>query len=143
MPALDPDECRRWFAAARHAHLATADTDGVPHVVPVTFALLDGPDGPEVVSAVDHKPKTTTDLRRLRNAVANPVVSLLVDTYDDDWSRLWWVRADGVAQVEEAGAPREDALTALAARYEPYRARRPEGPLLRVAVRRWRGWTAR
>ncbi|WP_407317769.1 TIGR03668 family PPOX class F420-dependent oxidoreductase [Isoptericola halotolerans] len=142
MPALDRTECRRRVAAARHAHLATADADGVPHVVPVTFAALDADDGTHLVSAVDHKPKTTTDLRRLRNLVDNPRASLLVDAYDEDWSRLWWVRADGPATIETDGTARETALDALAARYAPYRRRRPAGPLVRVRVARWTGWTA-
>ncbi|WP_277210184.1 TIGR03668 family PPOX class F420-dependent oxidoreductase [Isoptericola croceus] len=142
MPRLDETECRRRFATARHAYLATADADGVPHVVPVTFAVLDTPDGTQVVSAVDHKPKTTTDLRRLRNVAANPRAALLVDAYDDDWSRLWWVRVDGVARVEVSGAARDVALGALEARYEPYRRRPPRGPLLRLSAERWAGWTA-
>lgn len=142
MPTLTAAECRRRFAGARRAVLATADADGAPHAVPVTFALLDGTDGAQVVSAVDHKPKTTTGLRRLRNLAANPRAALLVDAYDEDWSRLWWVRADGPVVIEHDGAAREAALDALAGRYPPYRERRPTGPLVRVRVARWSGWTA-
>lgn len=153
---LDPSTCRSRFAAARHAYLATADADGVPHLVPVTFALVDAAastsDGTaaeadaaasasdEIVVAVDHKPKTTRDLRRLRNLTENPRVTFLVDRYDDDWAHLWWVRADGVATVEHEGEPRAAALDALAARYPQYRERRPDGPLIRVRVTRWSGW---
>ena len=153
---LDAWACRSRFAAARHAYLATADADGVPHLVPVTFALIsttDGtaadagpgaPAGDEVVVAADHKPKTTRDLKRLRNLAKNPRVALLVDRYDDDWARLWWVRADGVAAVEHEGegehGHRGAALDALAARYPQYRERRPDGPLIRVRVTRWSGW---
>ena len=99
---LDVDVCRSRFAAARHAYLATADGDGVPQLVPVTFVLLSAVDGTagdapadEIVFAVDHKPKTTRDLKRLRNIADNPHVAVLTDRYDDDWSRLWWVRAAG------------------------------------------------
>ncbi|MFI2363154.1 TIGR03668 family PPOX class F420-dependent oxidoreductase [Promicromonospora sp. NPDC019610] len=143
---LDADVCRSRFAAARHAHLATADADGVPQLVPVTFALIGAAEGPlpgaaaEIVVAVDHKPKTTRDLKRLRNIAENPRVALLADRYDDDWTQLWWVRADGVAAVEHDGAPREAALDALAVRYPQYRERRPDGPVIRVRVTRWSGW---
>lgn len=153
---IDVDDCRSRFAAARHACLATADAGGVPHIVPVTFALLSvtrsttegassdagagSQTGDEIVVAVDHKPKTTRDLRRLRNLAENPRVAFLVDRYDDDWSHLWWVRADGVAAIEHEGEPRAAALDALAARYPQYRERRPEGPLIRVRVTRWSGW---
>jgi PPOX class probable F420-dependent enzyme len=79
------DEARRRFAAARVARLATADTAGQPHLVPFVFAV----DGDTVYSAVDHKPKRTTALRRLANIAQNPAVALLVDHYDDgDWSGL-------------------------------------------------------
>ncbi|GAA4705237.1 PPOX class probable F420-dependent enzyme, Rv0121 family [Promicromonospora umidemergens] len=153
---LDADDCRSRFAAARHAYLATADADSVPHLVPVTFALIsaagstpDGaaadagtgpPPGDEVVVAIDHKPKTTRDLKRLRNLAENPRVAFLVDRYDDDWAHLWWVRGDGVATVEHVGEPRAAALDALAARYPQYHERRPDGPLIRVRVTRWSGW---
>lgn len=138
---LDPATCRSRFAAARHAYLATADAGGTPHVVPVTFTLRQpGPASDEIVVVVDHKPKSTRDLRRLRNLAENPRVTFLVDRYDDDWAHLWWVRADGVATVEHEGEPRAAALDALAARYPQYRERRPDGPLIRARVTRWSGW---
>ncbi|MFD2796278.1 TIGR03668 family PPOX class F420-dependent oxidoreductase [Promicromonospora vindobonensis] len=145
---LDDHTCRSRFAAARHAYLASAGSDGVPHLVPVTFALVkarsntaaDPSTGDEIVVAVDHKPKTTRDLKRLRNLAENPRVAFLADRYDDDWAHLWWVRADGVAAIEHDGEPREAALDALAARYPQYREHRPDGPLIRVRVARWSGW---
>ena len=73
--------------------------DGVPHVVPVVFAVH----GDVVYTAVDAKRKSTKKLRRLANIEGNPQVSLLVDHYDDDWSQLWWVRADGVAAIHYSG----------------------------------------
>lgn len=79
---------------ARVARLSTTRADGRPHVVPMTFALLSGGEHADaLVTAVDAKPKRTTDLQRLRNIAANPAVSVLVDHYDDDWTQLWWVRA--------------------------------------------------
>lgn len=111
--------------------LATTGADGAPHLVPVTFAL----DGDRVVIAVDHKPKRTRELRRLRNVRENPRVALLADHYDDDWTRLWWVRADGLARVETEWPAR-----GLRDRYEQYRRVPPGGPYLVVEVERWTGW---
>ena len=129
-------DARARFAAARVARLATAGADGRPHLVPVCFAV----DGDTVYSAVDElKPKATLRLRRLRNVAENPAVSLLVDHYDDDWSALWWVRADGRARVLP-DAP--EAVALLAERYEQYRAAPPRGPVLAIDVERWAGWSA-
>lgn len=133
-------EARRRFAAARVARLATAGADGIPHLVPVVFAVA----GDEVFSAVDAKPKRTTALRRLANVRANPRVALLADHYDDaDWSALWWVRADGAARVLDPGDPEAPrAVALLAERYGQYRERPPGGPVLAVAIERWSGWSA-
>jgi PPOX class probable F420-dependent enzyme len=133
---LDEATCRERLAGARHGYLATTGADAQPHVVPVTFALL----GDEVMTAVDQKPKTTTALRRLRNVDENPRVAVLADRYDEDWTRLWWVRADGVAIVEDGGPVFDAALTALANRYPQYRDDPPRGPVLRVRVEHWTGW---
>ncbi len=92
---LSGQAARRRLASARVAHLATAAASGQPHVVPVTFAV----DGDVIYTAVDHKPKTTVNLRRLRNITENPQVSLLADHYSDDWDALWWARADGRAAI--------------------------------------------
>lgn len=116
--------------------MATVAATGAPHLVPVTFAVLEGD---TVVTAVDHKPKRTIALQRLANIAANPAVCLLVDEYSDDWSRLWWVRADGVAQVVES--PGEVALKALAARYPQYREQPPQGPMIVISVKRFTGWS--
>jgi PPOX class probable F420-dependent enzyme len=134
------DEARRRFASARVARLATVGADGAPHLVPIVFAL----DGDTIYSAVDAKPKRTTKLRRLDNVRAQPRVSLLADHYEDDWTALWWVRADGRGCVVESGAPEADrAVALLTARYEQYLAMAPAGPVLAVEVERWTGWQAR
>ncbi len=140
---MDAAEARRRFAAARVVRLATADQGGVPHLVPVTFAVYDDVHGDAVTFAVDHKPKTTTKLRRLANIAANPAVCLLADVYDEDWAALWWVRADGTARVLPPGHPDCAApLAALALRYAQYREIPPAGPVVVVTVTRWSGWSA-
>ncbi|TMR88232.1 TIGR03668 family PPOX class F420-dependent oxidoreductase [Nonomuraea basaltis] len=135
---MDDGTARARFGGERVARLGTVGGDGAPHLVPVVFAMIAG----RVVTAIDHKPKTTANLRRLRNIRENPKASLLVDHYEDDWARLWWVRADGLARVVEGGQDREAALDALAAKYAQYRERRPTGPMIVVDVTRWTGWSA-
>jgi PPOX class probable F420-dependent enzyme len=140
VPSLGDPEARRRFASARVARLATADAAGTPHLVPIVFAVVDG----TIYSAVDAKPKRTTALRRLANVRANPRVAVLADHYEDDWTALWWVRADGTARIVEPGdAAVVGALDALAARYAQYRHDPPPGPVLAIEVARWTGWAAR
>ena len=136
---MTPDEARRRFADARVAHLATVDATGAPHIVPITFAI----DGDTSVTAVDTKPKRGTPLRRLANVAANPRVSVLADFYDDDWTRLWWARADGQASVLDRGEALESALALLRARYAQYADTGPIGPALLIKVDRWSGWSWR
>jgi PPOX class probable F420-dependent enzyme len=135
---LPTDEARARFAAVRVARLGTADTQGRPHLVPVTFVV----DGDTIFSAVDQKPKATTALKRLRNVSENPRVTVLADHYSDDWDTLWWVRADGTATLltdeQQMAAP----LALLANRYPQYLQAPPPGPILAVTVQRWSGWAA-
>ena len=136
---MDEAEARERFAAARVARMASVDADGHPHLVPIVFAV----DGDDVLSIVDAKPKRTPELKRLRNIAANSNVALLVDEYDEDWQRLWWVRADGGARVEESGPARDRAIELLRAKYEQYRTAwsTPVGAAVVVRVTRWRWWT--
>jgi len=141
---VNPDQARELFSAARVARVATADPDGVPHVVPLVFAVDVRTDGTTVYSAVDAKPKRTPALRRLANVRANPRVALLADHYDDTaWEALWWVRADGVGRVLAPDDPwARRGVGLLVAKYPQYRAAAPEGPVLAVDVARWTGWAA-
>jgi PPOX class probable F420-dependent enzyme len=118
--------------------LATAAGPGPPHLVPVTFAL----DGDRVYTAVDSKPKARRDLRRLRNIQASPRVSLLADHYDEDWSLLWWARADGQAEILASPADMAGPLALLARRYPQYAVQLPAGPVISIAVGHWSGWAA-
>ena len=143
---LDSAEARRRFASRPVARLATAGPDGRPHLVPFTFALAagEGDPGPgdRLYSAVDAKPKSSPDLRRLRNIRADPQVCVLADHYEDDWDRLWWARADGHATILEDPAAMALALELLARRYPRYREQAPGGPVISIRVARWTGWAA-
>ena len=146
---LDGGQCRERFAAGRHAVLAANDAAGAPLAVPITFALVRDGDGADVVVfAVDHKPKSGAPLRRMQLIAADPRVAVLVEHYDADWQHLWWVRADGRAEVLPTGRPecdpadaeRRAGLTALADRYPQYVEHPPAGDLVRIRVDRWTGW---
>jgi len=128
----------RRVASAYVARLATVDADGRPHIVPICFAL----DEQTLYFAVDSKPKQTTNLKRLRNIAANPAISVLVDHYEADWDKLWWVRLDGVARVVTDDGEVKKALRLLAARYSQYRATTPAGPVVAVAIAGMTGWSA-
>jgi PPOX class probable F420-dependent enzyme len=136
---MDRQEMRERFAAAAVAHLATADAEGRPHIVPVVLAL----DGDTIYFAVDQKPKRTRELRRLSNIASNPSVAVLVDHYEEDWEALWWVRADGSAHVLAPGPETDRALQLLAERHPQYRAQPPPGPAVAINVHRWSAWSAR
>ncbi len=120
------------------ARLATTDPDGRPHLVPIVFVL----DGDTLYSAVDRKPKRSTTLRRIENARARPDVTVLVDHYDDDWTRLWWIRLRGSARILDAGEERAHALQLLGEKYPQYRSEPPDGPVLAVDVTEVREWAA-
>jgi PPOX class probable F420-dependent enzyme len=118
---------------ARVARLATAGADGRPHVVPICFAL----DGDTLYTAVDGKPKRTRALKRLRNIEENQWVEVVIDHYEDDWTRLWWVRLRGRARIVERD---ERALELLRAKYSQYREAPPEGPFVVLSVEERTEW---
>ena len=129
---MDATQARERFSSATVARMATVGPGGTPHLVPIVFALIDED---TVVSAVDHKRKRTTALRRLANIEQNPAVCLLADEYQPEWETLWWARADGRARVVAPGREpelRERAIDALVARYGQYEHRRPSGDLIVV-----------
>jgi PPOX class probable F420-dependent enzyme len=136
---LGADDARPLVEVARVAHLATTNTGLGIDVVPITFALLPGD---RLVSIVDQKPKSTTRLRRLDNIRAHPDVTVLVDHYEDDWERLWWVRMRGTATVIAEGEAFDEARAALVDRYPQYVDAPPPGPVVSVAVVDWSGWRA-
>ncbi|GAB3555073.1 PPOX class probable F420-dependent enzyme [Actinopolyspora lacussalsi] len=135
---IDREQAIRLFDRARVARLGTVGRDEQPHLVPVTFALTD--EG-RIATAVDHKPKTTTSLRRLRNIERNPLVSVLADHYSENWDELWWVRVDGTASIHSAETVPE-AVRALGDKYEQYRRRPPVASLILIEIQRITGWAA-
>jgi PPOX class probable F420-dependent enzyme len=131
-------EAAAMFADSRVAMLATAGSDAVPHVVPVVFAVHDD----VVYTAIDAKRKSTQKLRRLANIETNPQVSMLVDHYDDDWAGLWWVRADGVAEIHYSGEAMAVGYALLRRKYVQYQRIALDGPVVAVNVQRWSSWHA-
>jgi PPOX class probable F420-dependent enzyme len=136
-------ELPRWalalVAQERVARLGLIDDDGAPRVLPITYAL----DGDAFVTAVDHKPKRVAPerLARIRWLRARPRAALTIDRYDDDWSTLAWVQALGEIRIV-AASDATPALAALSERYEPYRDRRPAGPVLVLEPQRLLWWRA-
>lgn len=123
-------------ASTTFATLATVAPDGSPHLVPIVHVVV----ADVIVFAVDHKPKSGKRLARLRHIESEPRVTVLFDERSDDWSALWWVRADGAATIH---AERPDLATALHDRHPQYRLDPPAGPWVTIEVERWSGWSAR
>lgn len=135
---MDRSEALERLGRARVGRLATADAQGRPHVVPFVFAL----DGETAYWVVDEKPKRSKDLKRLANIRQNPRVEILVDGYDEDWTKLWWVRAGGTARILEPGEERGRALSLLAEKYTQYTSAPPGGPAVAIRIDRVTGWKA-
>ena len=131
-------DAKERFASSPVAQLATAGADGVPHLVPVVFAVSHD----VIYTAVDAKRKSTQRLRRMVNIEANPTVSLIVDHYDDDWSQLWWVRADVTAEIHYSGEEMATGYFELRRKYVQYQRIALDGPVIAVTVARWSGWQA-
>lgn len=133
---MDARTAWRRLTSARVGYLATVTAASRPHLVPCCFAIH----GDTLYSAIDAKPKSTLDLRRLQNIRSNTAASLLVDHYDEDWSTLWWVRVDGNGRTADDSAERRRAIDLLAIKYEQYRSMPPPGPVLAIDINGWRMW---
>jgi PPOX class probable F420-dependent enzyme len=134
---LVSEQCLSLAANERVGYLATASAAGLPHLVPVTFALTNR----QVLVGIDAKPKSSTDLKRVRNIRENPRAAILWDRYDENWAKLWWVRADGSADVLEDGAAWAAAWGALNSKYAQYEGSAHDGPIIAVTIDRWTGWS--
>ena len=132
---------RRFVESMRVARLATADANGVPHVVPVCYALLGG----SLYVTIDEKPKRpdVRAMKRLRNVAENPHVAVVVDLYDEDWSQLAWVMLRGRADVLGHGDEHDRAQAGLRERYPQYRTMRIEPlPVIALRIARVTAWGA-
>jgi len=140
MPEVFSDAARELLDRSRIARLATADARGRPHVIPLCFARIDD----EIVFVVDEKPKRSgKTLKRMRNIAENPAVALVVDVYDEDWSRLEYALVHGNAEVVRDPAEYGRALEALRARYPQYRAMALDAdrnPVIRITPTRAHHW---
>jgi PPOX class probable F420-dependent enzyme len=129
----------RFLAEGRVGHLATADRRGVPHVVPVCFAIS----GTTLYVAIDAKPKRppVSNLKRLKNIAENPAVAVVVDRYEEDWTRLGWVMLRGRAEILAGGTEHDDAQALLRVRYPQLEAMRiAEYPVIAVRIERVTSW---
>jgi PPOX class probable F420-dependent enzyme len=133
---MDRRDALHRLAGARVGHLATADPGSIPHVVPLVFVLI----GETIYWTVDRKPKRSQDLKRLRNIRANPNVQLVADHYEEDWSRLWWVRVTGHARIVEDDDEANQALAGLGEKYPQYGVEPPYGPVVAIEIARISGW---
>jgi PPOX class probable F420-dependent enzyme len=129
---------RRFLDHNRIGHLATADAGGMPHVMPVCYAV----DGDTLYITIDEKPKRRDrPLQRLRNIRENPHAAFVADHWDEDWSRLGWVMLRGRAEILEVGAEHDRAQALLVARYPQYRAMQlADLPVIALRISRATGW---
>ena len=139
MASMVIDEARLCLTSARVATLATARSSGEIDLVPITFAVA----GNQLVSVVDHKPKTTPRLRRLENITGNPRVTVLAHSYEEEWDRLWWVRVRGIARTTASGPDHRDAARLMVDKYPQLVDTPPTGPVIILEIDEWLGWTAR
>ena len=137
-----PPSAARLIRAARVAHLATADHNARPHVVPICFAI----DGDNLFTPIDAKPKKSAprNLKRLRNIAANPHVAVIVDHYEEDWRRLGYVLLQGKAKLMHRGARHRRAVRSLRAKYSQYRGMGIDrAPVIAIAVEHIYTWMAK
>ena len=134
---LTATQARALLAAHDHGILCTVHGERGVDAVPVVYVVDD--DG-YVGAPVDRvKPKTSSRLQRERNLEADPRAALLVEHWDrDDWSRLWWVRAE--LRFEGDTAPALAAL--LAERFAQYRDQ-PFDRVLLLRIVGITGWAAK
>ena len=134
-----PAEQAELLSDAPVGHLATADANGVPHVIPVCFAVMDG----AIYSVLDQKPKRSslTRLRRVRNILVNSQVSLVVDHYEEDWERLWYILVFGHAELLKERGNRPAAIQVLRDKYAQYRTMNIDpNPVIRITPSQVVSW---
>jgi len=134
---MTPDRARRRVADGRVARLATIDPDGRPNLVPFCYALI----GDTIYSPVDHKPKTTTSLRRVENLRVRPDCIVIVDHYEEAWENAWWVRIRGRGRILERGEEYERADAALRDKYPQLADDPPPPAIVAIDATAWTDWS--
>jgi PPOX class probable F420-dependent enzyme len=139
-PPLISSGIRAKLETARVARLASLDAKRAPHLIPICFACNET----VFYSAIDRKPKRVAPnrLARLKNIKKTPQVALLVDHYDEDWARLWYVLVRGEAELVSSPGERKRALQLLRVKYPQYRPDmlQDDAPVLRITPRRITAW---
>jgi PPOX class probable F420-dependent enzyme len=133
---MDEVAMRRRVAEARAARVGTLDERGRAHLVPIVYVI----DGDTLYSSTDAGPRP---VKRLRNLQWDPRVTVLVDVYDEDWSKVWWVRLRGSGRAVEEGPEWEHARRLLWEKYPQFQqapAEEGAGPIMAVDVEEWSGW---
>lgn len=137
---MDRSDAWSRVRSARVGRMATVTPEHLPHVVPFVFVLVERSSNAVAYWVVDRKPKRSSDVKRVRNIEANPAVEFVVDSYDEDWERLWWVRCAGTARVVDSEGERRSALQALEAKYAQYTTDPPDGPVVAIDIETIDGW---
>lgn len=133
-----PPEGLASLLRARRGYLGTLGTDGGPHILPVCFTWA----GDVIWTAIDGKPKARAEQQRVKDIQANPRISFTVDRWDEDWSRLAWLQARGTARILPEGPEASKAIEALISKYAQYLDTPISGPVIRLEVEKWVGWSA-
>ena len=140
MAKLSPAQ-DQFLRSARAGHLATSDSNGRPHVIPFCYVF----DGEYIYSVLDAKPKTTPlrQLRRVRNILENPYVAVVIDHYEEDWSRLRYVLVSGEARLMESGYEWSKAIAMLREKYSQYwQMDLAESPVIKITPARFSPWSS-
>jgi PPOX class probable F420-dependent enzyme len=140
---VERDEALARLRSARVGRLATLTPEGTPHVVPFVFVVKEQDSAIRLYWMVDEKPKRSKELQRLRNIEHQPAVELVVDEYEEDWSRLWWVRARGSARVVVEADERDAALGLLRGKYPQYESTDDPGLVVAIEVEAITGWESK
>jgi PPOX class probable F420-dependent enzyme len=137
---VDRDDAWARVRSARVGRMATVTPARRPHVVPFVFVLMERGSTHLAYWVVDRKPKRSLELKRIRNIEQNPAVEFVVDGYDEDWERLWWVRCAGNARFVIDEVERREALRALAEKYPQYAIDPPDGPVVAIEIEAIVSW---
>ena len=139
---MNRDQAIAKLRSARVGRLATVTPELRPHVVPFVFVVVEAASAIRAYWVVDQKPKRSLQLLRIRNLEQNPAVEFVIDGYDEDWDRLWWVRASGTGRVVDSDPEHAEALAALAAKYPQYATVPPHGPIIAIDIESITDWNA-